>query len=858
MRHLPVRPLVALFLSLCVWTAFTAPSHGQTTAAKTSASPAAFPASAWAALAHGKPAEAESLARARPADDPNAVAVLAHIAIERGRYDEAVAALAPAAARAPLSDAALELGLLQLRLGRTAPGSRLLNTIHQQSPEDPVSRLRAARAAAALGRAREANGLFRAAAGFGPDPAVDSAWGSLFVDKYQRAEAVKSFQQALAQDDRWAPAHVGLARALAEDNAPAAAAAAGRALEIDPHLADAELLLAELDLDNTHYPEARERIDRVLAWNPAHLDAIALSAAIKYVRGDKAGFETDVARALAINPSFGEIYRAAAELSARNYRFDEAVSLAKQATTLDPGNARAHADLGMHLMRTGDEPAARAALDRAFKIDAFDTVTYNLLALLDNLDKFVEIREGDIILKLDPGEAPVMREYAMPLAQNALKTLSQKYNFTPKGPILVEVFPRHDDFAVRTLGLPGMVGALGACFGRVVTLDSPHAREPGSFSWQATLWHEMTHVITLQMSQQRIPRWLTEGISEYEESQAHAEWGREMEVPFALALERGKALKLKDLNSGFTSPETIALSYFEASLLVDHLVRTFGNDKLQALVRSYGEGAEGNAAVEKIMGVSMDDLQASFDKALDTRFGALRAALREVPGGPGEAQRGGRGGANFDLVMLKARASAHPENYASQLEFGQALAAAGDRAAFEPLEKAAALVPITSGEDTPHAIMARLAEQLGDTTRAIAEYKAVLAQDHTTVEAARRLAALEQKSASPSPETLTLAYSRIVAIDPFDPAGHGGLGRLAVGSNDAATAVREFKAALALGPADRAGAHCDLAEALLLASRPLEAKTEALAALEIAPSYDRAQELLLRAIQGVGPAGARQ
>jgi cellulose synthase operon protein C len=854
MRHLPVRPLVALFLSLCVWTVFTAPSHGQ----QTSATTLAFPASAWAALAHGNPAEAESLARARPADDPAAVAVLAHIAIEHGRYDEASAALQPAAARAPLSDAALELGLLQQRLGRTAPASRLLNTIHEQSPEDPVSRLRAARAAAALGRPREANGLFRAALAFGPDPAIDSAWGWHFVDKHQLAEAVKSFQQVLARDDRWAPAHAGLARALAEDNPPAAAAAAGRALEIDPHLADAELLLAELDLDNTHYPEARERIDRVLAWNPAHLDAIALSAAINYVRGDKAGFDRDVARALSINPSFGEIYRAAAELSARNYRFDEAVSLARQATTSDPANARAHAELGMHLMRTGDEAAARAALDQAFKIDAYDPVTFNLLGLLDKLDKFVEIREGDIILKLDPAEAPVMREYAMPLAQDALKTLSQKYNFTPQGPILVEVFPRHDDFAVRTLGLPGMLGALGACFGRVVTLDSPHAREPGSFSWQATLWHEMAHVITLQMSQQRIPRWLTEGISEYEEGQAHAEWGREMEVPFALALERGKALKLKDLNSGFTSPETIALAYFEASLLVDHIVRTFGNDKLQALVRSYGEGAEGNAAVEKIMGVSIDDLQTSFDKALDTRFGPLRAALREVPGAPGTGQRGGRGAPSLDLVLLRARASAHPENYAAQLEYGQALAAAGDRAAFEPLEKAAALVPITGGEDTPHAIMARLSEQLGDTTRAIAEYKAVLAQDHTTVEAARRLAALEEKSPSPSPETLTLAYSRIVAIDPFDPAGHGGLGRLAVTAKEAPTAVREFKAALALGPADRAGAHCDLAEALLLASRPSEAKTEALAALEIAPSYDRAQELLLRAIQGVGPAGARQ
>jgi tetratricopeptide (TPR) repeat protein len=597
----------------------------------------------------------------------------------------------------------------------------------------------------------------------------------------------------------------------------------------------------------------------VLGWNASHLDAIALSAAISCVRGDRPAFDAAVKTALAINPSFGEIYRSAAELLARNYRFDEAVALAKQATTLDPSNARAHAELGMHLMRTGDEVQARAALDRAFSIDRYDTVTFNLLGLLDTLDKFVEIREGDIILKLHQDEAPVMREYAMPLAQNAMKTLSAKYGFTPKGPILVEIFPKHDDFAVRTLGLPGMLGALGACFGRVVTLDSPRARDPGSFSWQATLWHEMTHVITLQMSDQRIPRWLTEGISEYEESQARPEWGREMEVPFALALERGKALKLADLNSGFTRPDTIALAYFEASLLVDHIVRTYGNDKLQALVRSYGQGLEGNAAMEKTIGVSLPELQSSFDTALAARFGALRAALRDEPA-EGQANAGGRGarpGAPVDVASLRAAAASQPGSYAAQLAYGQALAAAGDRAAFEPLGKAAALVPITSGEDTPHAIMARLAEQLADPARAATEYKAVLAQDHTTVQAARRLAALAEKSSSP--DDLNLAYERIVAIDPFDPAAHTGLGRLAVKGNQPDTAVREFRVALALGPADRASAHCDLAEAYLLAARPADAKTQALAALEIAPSYDRAQDLLLRAIQGTGPAaGSRQ
>src|SRR3954471_12087268 len=608
MRQSVLRPAVVLFLSLCVWTAITARSHGQ----QSSGPALPFPASAWRAIAHGKPAEAEVQARSRAADDPAAVAVLAHVAIEQGQYNDAIGMLRLVVNRVPLSDAALELALLLQTLGRRNEAVPLLNVLYRAAGNDQASLTRAARAAAALGDARSANSLFRAASGSASNPALDTAWGLLFLDKYNYPEAVKSVQQALAADPEWAPAHAGLARTLAEDDPPAAAAEATRALEIDPHLADAELLLAQLDLDNTRWDAARERLGRVLEFNPSHLDARAVAAAITYVRGNRQAFDAEVKQTLAINPTFGEIYRVAAELSARNYRFDEAVGLAREAVALDPANARAHAELGMHLMRTGDEAQARQSLERAFKIDPYDRVTFNLLALLDTLDKFVEIREGDIILKLDPAEAPVMREYAMPLAQEALKTLSAKYKFTPKGPILVEIFPKHDDFAVRTLGLPGMIGALGACFGRVVSLDSPHARPSNPFSWQATLWHEMTHVITLQMSNQRIPRWLTEGISEYEETQARPDWGREMEVPFALALERGKALKLADLNSGFPRPDTIALAYFEASLLVDHIVRTYGNDKLQALVRSYGQGLEGNAAMEKRMGVTLPELQASF------------------------------------------------------------------------------------------------------------------------------------------------------------------------------------------------------------------------------------------------------
>ena len=841
-----MRPLVVILLCVCATTASSSfgPSRG---IQPTSGS---FLQNARAAIAHGRVAEAESLARTRPAGDAEAAAVLARLALGRGQYDEARRLLEPAATADPAGEAALELGILHQWFGRREAAEPFLVRVFRQgaSTSDPEGLFRAARAARALDRPHDANALFRTAAAAASNPAIETSWGELLLEKHQFGEALKSFKAALAADDKWAPALAGLGWTLSNEDPPAAAEAALRAIAIDQNLAGAHLLLAAVELDNTRYPEAREHIDRVLATNTSDLDARALLGAIAYVRDDRAAFEDAVEQVLAINPAFGEVYRVAGELAARNYRFEEAVALTKQATALDPTNTRAAADLGMHLMRTGDEAEARAVLERVYTSDPFDAVTFNLLSLLDTLKEFEVIEQGDLVLKLHPEEVPVLREYALPLAQQALKVLSQKYQFTPKGPILVEIFPKHDDFAVRNQGLMGLVGALGACFGRVVSMDSPRARSPGTFSWQATLWHEMAHVITLQMSKQRVPRWLTEGISVYEETRAKPAWGRDMEVPFAMALERGQVLKLDDLNSGFTKPDTIALAYFQASLLVDHIVDAHGEEALGRLVRSYGDGLEGEEAIKKTLGVSFAQLQTSFDAMLARRFGSVRAALRDRAKGPPDA-----GG---DVTSLRLAASANPGSFRDQLAFGAALAAQGDRAAFEPLEKAAALVPMAIGENSPHAVMARLAEQLGDGPRAVREYQALLAHDHTAIEPARRLAALAAKTQNE--DALFLASERIVELDPFDSDGHSGLGRLAMKRKDAATAVREFKVALAVGPADRAAAHCDLGEGYLLAGRQAEAKREALAALEIAPSFERAQDLLLKVVDGKSDAPARE
>ena len=116
--------------------------------------------------------------------------------------------------------------------------------------------------------------------------------------------------------------------------------------------------------------------------------------------------------------------------------------------------------------------------------------------MLDKLDQFTRCKDGDLDLQdAARRSAGAASDTRCRWRSDALKTLSARYGFTPNGPILVEIFPDHDDFAVRNLGLPGMIGALGACFGRVVTHRlADGAARPGTFSWQATLWHELAHV----------------------------------------------------------------------------------------------------------------------------------------------------------------------------------------------------------------------------------------------------------------------------------------------------------------------------------------------------------------------------
>ncbi len=173
--------------------------------------------------------------------------------------------------------------------------------------------------------------------------------------------------------------------------------------------------------------------------------------------------------------------------------------------------------------------------------------------MLDSYKNFVTYKENGTILRLRKSEAELLHPYFEAELQRIIATYDKKYQMKLTGPVQVEVYPDHEDFAVRTMGMPGL-GALGVTFGQVVAMDSPSARKPGDFNWGSTLWHEMSHVYILTATNHRVPRWFTEGLAVHEETQVSPEWGDRVSPEILVAIRDKKLLPVAKLDRGFIFP----------------------------------------------------------------------------------------------------------------------------------------------------------------------------------------------------------------------------------------------------------------------------------------------------------------
>ncbi len=794
----------------------------------------------------GRYTEAESSAKkflAKVADAGSVRHELAEVFALTGRYTEAIAEFERATQKSggpseKLTSDLRRAEVLQL-VGQEDRAQPILESIlsyyNENQPTTASELTVVARALVQLERFQDANDLFRNA--IEADPTYLEAHlyaAELFTQKYNYSEAAQFLDDALKLNPNSARGHLNVAINKSLEGGEELTAAISRALAINPNYVIARAFKAGLALQGEEYTEATVEIDRALSVNPRSLEAHAYRTVMAYLQDRDIGPE--IAATLAINPRWGALFNILSRYATMSRRNEQAAQFARRATELSPKLWAAHLNLGMALLRLGQMEAGRAAVEKSFKGDPFNVWAKNTLDLLDAMADYRETKRGPFVIKAAASESAVVSSYAANLLEEAAAKLTAKYRFTPPGPIIVELFPNHEDFAVRALGLPGL-GALGVCFGPVIAQDSPSARQAGEFNWGSTLWHEYTHVITLQMTDYRIPRWFTEGLAGYEERRARPGWGDDWNPVFLRALAEGRWFKIEDLDAGFQRPnraDDVPLAYFQASQVCQFIEERHGFEAILRMLALYRDKVRTPEVLRQALKLSEGEFDLAFTSYVEAKARPWQQALKTEANLAASLTK--------QDVFLKLGSE---DTFALNLRAGQLLLADGEtESAVRHLKRAIELFPYQTGESSAYGLLAEIFEKQGDKAQAADVLEMLIKVDGNNLNALKtlvrlRLAHGDQKRAL---EALRLSFY----VDPFNYALHTQAGELNLEAKDYAQALLEFQTTLALQPPNVAEANYNVATAFHALGRQPEAKRSVLRALEAAPRYEKAQELLLR------------
>jgi tetratricopeptide (TPR) repeat protein len=600
--------------------------------------------------------------------------------------------------------------------------------------------------------------------------------GNVFLEKYASDEAATTFEMLLGRDPWHPEALVGMAQVhLDQLRLAAAARTASEALQVDPHNADAHAALARVALIEGRHAELETHIrDEALVRSPGHVRSLAVVAAQAIAEGDTKAYEAAHARVLADNPRGGAFFRDLSEILVFLHLYPEADAALAEAVKLAPGDPHNQSAYGLNLLRLGDEEAGRAALAKAWKGDPFNERTRNVLDLYEKrLDKHYGVAtSGALTVRLPTEDREFVEPVLLGMAQKSLTALDAHYK-TSTGKLRLEFFADADEFSVRTVGVPSL-GAVAVCFGPVITFIGPYH---GRVNLDLVMRHEMAHVYAIRRSKGRVPRWFTEGLSEWESEQADPAWARESAALLTSAREAGKLRKISELELAFIRAESSVMmeaAYATAAYAIRYLAATYGRPKLIAILDGYGAGKHTPELFAEHFGKSEAEIDREFDAWFAAELAAKHSGWMPDPNGgddPRDAlwrtageqlQKDERDEAVRTLEKLVA---SDGDGFAPRMGLAEILMQGKDPKLAKRHLEAARKFSVESTE--PLVKLAELARQAGDVDEEKRVLRAALAIDADSFDPAGRLLMLA--AVTDDRDSLAYASARTAGLAPLHP-----------------------------------------------------------------------------------------
>jgi len=600
------------------------------------------------------------------------------------------------------------------------------------------------------------------------------------------------------------------------------------------------LMLADHAIDAEEYAAAGEMLGKASAVDPWRPEAWAYRAVLAHLRNDTPEENQAREKGLKFWPINPRVDHLIGKKLSQKYRFEEGSAYQRRALKFDAGFLPAKIQLAQDLLRLGQEDEGWQLAEEVHQRDGYDVTAYNLVTLRETESKFQTLTNQDFLVRMSRHEAAIYGGRVLDLLQRAKQRLSEKYGLNLDQPTTVEIFPEQKDFAVRTFGMPDNPGFLGVCFGHVVTANSPASQAAHPASWEAVLWHEFCHVITLGLTRNKMPRWLSEGISVYEETQANPAWGQAMNPRYREMVLGDDFIPVRKLSGAFLSPGSDLhpqFAYYESSLVVAFVVQRFGFENLVQILRQLGEGEELDQAIASHT-EPMDPFEKDFAAFARQRAEQLAPGLDWKRFKPIHAD-----GAAASLADLVEK---NPTNFWALSDYARRLVAEKQwEQARAPLKKLIELYPGYAGANNAYLLLAAVHRELKDTDAERETLSRLAALDADATDSFLRLMELSE-DAKDWPAVVQNA-ERFLAVNPLlpQPYRHQARASEELGRTDAA--VEAYQKLLLLDPPDPAEVHFRLARLLRKTGDPA-AKRHVLQALEEAPRFREAHQLLLEII----------
>ena len=665
------------------------------------------------------------------------------------------------------------------------------------------------------------------------------AAGELALAKQDYELASEQYRKALEHHGTNPDAHYGLAKAFYASDRISMIKSLDAALHVNSRHAPSLILMAEHQIDCEDYKGAAKLLDKVLAFNAWHPQAWAYKVVLAYLANESEAVKDHRAKALKYWTNNPEVDYLIGRKLSQKYRFTEGAAYQRRALKLNPEYLPAKIQLAQDLLRLGAENEGWALAGEVHKRDAYNILAYNLANLRDHLSEYETIRTDGFILRMDGLEAAVYGDNVAKLLQQAKAELCQKYDLTLDHPVTVELFPNQQDFAVRTFGLPGGDGFLGVCFGDVITANSPKAERPTN--WQALLWHEFCHVVTLNLTQNKMPRWLSEGISVYEELQRNPTWGQQMTPEYRRMILDGELTPIGDLSGAFLNPSSpmhLQFAYYESALAVEFLVERYGLASLKAILADLARDVEINMAISR---------HTAPLKRLEKEFEAFAQKCARDLAPEADWEQPEKDALDpTDPEALNGWLAKHPKNFQALTLYAKALIA--DRQweqAKDTLEKLITLYPQYTGDDNAYQLLAEVHRHLGETEEEQQVLDKLATNSSDAIHVYGRL--LEIAVEKEEWRGVINYGQKYLAVYPLLTKLYWQIGRAGEALGDDKQAIDSYKRLLLLEPADPVDVHYRLGH-LLQHSDPAEAKKHVLMALAEAPRFRQAHRLLLKIV----------